>query len=523
MLLSPTEIKISKCRIFTRPNEDLFLGSEQAIFGQIEWDSRIPHSIGRVGVQIKALKGTAAVPICIAIAGALGSAFFNHCPPAQCMAVGIESRLNFPDVVSRALEPKQTDAGLPVPKSLRTDLKGTEVVIALPENAPDRRWDDELLGNFERTTGIRVKTIRPGNDTTAVLGRYQADLRSASPEADVYAIDIVWPGMLADFAEDLRPIFGNLDGVAPILIENDTVQGKLVAVPYFAEVSALYYRTDLIQKYRLGGPPRTWSEMEQQARIIQAGERAAGNKKFWGYLWQGSASEALTCNALEWQASEGGGALLRPDGSIGIARKQTARAWNRARGWVGELSPKEVTSQLEDDSLRIWKNGDAAFMRNWPYAYRESMRKDSRVAGKVGVVAMPSGQGARARRAAVLGGFQLVVRSRSRNKEAAIELVRYLTSPEVQRYNAIHRGYLPTMASILREPAVIRANPAYAVMGNVFDDGAIMRPATIAASRYDAVSSAYFHAVHRVISGETEASAAVDELEDELRRIMASR
>jgi len=469
------------------------------------------------------VKSTVAIPICFAIVGVLGSAFFIHCPPAQCMAFGIESRLDLPDVVSLAVDVMQTSAGLPVPKSRRMDLKGKEVVIALPENAPDRRWDDALLANFERTTGARVKTIRPGNDTTAVLRRYQADLKSGVPEADVYTIDIVWPGILADFAEDLRPSFSNLDGLAPILVENDTVRGKLVALPYFAEVSVLYYRTDLIKKYRLGGPPRTWKEMEQQARTIQAGERAAGNKNFWGYLWQGHASEALTCNALEWQASQGGGALLRVDGTIQIDRARTARAWEKARGWVGGLTPKEVTAQLEDDSLRIWKSGGAAFMRNWPYAYRESMRADSQVAGKVGVVAMPMGDGAGARRAAVLGGFQLMVSSKSRNKEAAIELIRYLTSPEVQRYNAIHRGYLPTRSSILREPAVVRANPAYALMGDVFDHGAIVRPSTVAGSRYDAVSAAYSRAVHSVITGGSEANAAVDELEDQLRRILGDR
>jgi ABC-type glycerol-3-phosphate transport system substrate-binding protein len=201
------------------------------------------------------------------------------------MAFGIESRLDLPDVVSLAVDVMQTSAGLPVPKSRRMDLKGKEVVIALPENAPDRRWDDALLANFERTTGARVKTIRPGNDTTAVLRRYQADLKSGVPEADVYTIDIVWPGILADFAEDLRPSFSNLDGLAPILVENDTVRGKLVALPYFAEVSVLYYRTDLIKKYRLGGPRapgRRWNnrpgpyKRESELRAIRISGAISG-------------------------------------------------------------------------------------------------------------------------------------------------------------------------------------------------------------------------------------------------------
>jgi trehalose/maltose transport system substrate-binding protein len=81
------------------------------------------------------------------------------------------------------------------------------------------------------------------------------------------------------------------------------------------------------------------------------------------------------------------------------------QALERARRWIGTVSPPDVTDQLEDDSLRIWKNGDAAFMRNWPYAYVESMRPDSSVRDKVGVTPLPRGDGPGGRHADILGGF----------------------------------------------------------------------------------------------------------------------
>ena len=113
----------------------------------------------------------------------------------------------------------------------------------------DRPWDDALIAKFQQLTGITVQTVRPGNDTTVVLAGYLRDFASGSADADVHAIDIVWPGILSDYAEDLRPAVGGLPDMLPTLLQNDTVKGKLLAVPYFTEVSLLYYRSALLRKY----------------------------------------------------------------------------------------------------------------------------------------------------------------------------------------------------------------------------------------------------------------------------------
>ncbi len=377
------------------------------------------------------------------------------------------------------------------------------------------------MAKFRDLTGVTVQVVRPGNDTTAVLAGYLRDFRNGSADADVYAIDIVWPGILSDYAEDLRPMAAGLQDMLPTLIQNDTVKGKLVAIPYFTEVSLLYYRRDLLRKYHFPAPPVTWNELESQAQTIQDGERATGNKSFWGFLWQGAASEALTCNALEWQISQGGGPLLEPDGTLGIQRDRFVEAMERARRWIGTVSPPDTTSQLEDDSLRNWKQGNAAFMRNWPYAYLESMSRESAVRDQVGVTVLPMGDGPGGRHADILGGFQLMVSKTSKNKSAAIELVKFHTSPQIQRVNAITRGYAPTRPALYDAPAVLKANPFFGTLRHVLLEGAVTRPSTAAGQQYDAVSVAYFTAVRQILTGQKGATVAVEELEKELPRIVA--
>jgi trehalose/maltose transport system substrate-binding protein len=406
------------------------------------------------------------------------------------------------------------------PNDLRKDLSGSAIKIALPENALDRPWDDALIAKFQELTGIKVQIIRPGNDTTAVLTGYLGGFANGSADADVYAIDIVWPGILADYAEDLRPAFASLPGVLPTLVQNDTVNGRLIAVPYFTEVSLLYYRRDLLQKYRFTRPADTWTELEEQARTIQDGERAHGNSAFWGFLWQGAASEALTCNALEWQISQEGGQLLGEDGTPSVRPDSFVAVLERARRWIGTISPPDVTSQLEDDSLETWKLGHAAFMRNWPYAYLESMKDDSKIKNRIGVTVLPAGDTPDDRHADVLGGFHLMVSKTSRHKSAAIELVKFLTSPEIQRVNATTRGYAPTRPALYYDSAVLRANPFFETLRDVLLKGAVTRPSTVAGAHYDEVSKAYFTAVREALTGQISANSAVQELETELKRLL---
>ena len=54
----------------------------------------------------------------------------------------------------------------------------------------------------------------------------------------------------------------------------------------------------------------------------------------WGFVWQGNAYEGLTCDALEWVASHGGGMIVEKDGTISINNANAAAALDMAAGLV---------------------------------------------------------------------------------------------------------------------------------------------------------------------------------------------
>jgi trehalose/maltose transport system substrate-binding protein len=165
-------------------------------------------------------------------------------------------------------------------------------------------------------------------------------------------------------------------------------------------------------------------------------------------------------------------------------------------------------------------------MRNWPYAYLESMKDDSSIRNRVGVTVLPMlpmGDGPDGRHADILGGFQLMVSKTSKNKSAAIEMVKFLTSPEIQRVNATTRGYAPTRPGLYEDSAILKANPFFGSLRDVLLTGAVTRPSTVAGSRYDQISTAYFTAVRQTLTGQRSAGTAVQELETDLQRLVSGQ
>jgi trehalose/maltose transport system substrate-binding protein len=232
---------------------------------------------------------------------------------------------------------------------------------------------------------ITVKVLDTPDMVQDRLGLYLQFLEAKSPEIDVYQIDVIWPGDLAQHFIDLYEY--NADKVVsmhfPAIVENNTFDGRLVAIPWFTDAGLLYYRTDLLEKYGLK-PPTTWDELENAAKIIQEGERKT-NPDFWGFVWQGNAYEGLTCDALEWLASNDAGTIISPDKKITIANANAVEILEKVAGWIGTISPSGVLTFAEEDARAVWQTGNAAFMRNWPYCYSLSKGPDSNVAGKFDV------------------------------------------------------------------------------------------------------------------------------------------
>lgn len=350
------------------------------------------------------------------------------------------------------------------------------------------------------------------------LGVYLQQFEAQSSDVDVFQIDVIWPGDLAEHFVDLYE-YGARDVAGehfPAIIENNTVDGKLIGIPWFTDAGLLYYRTDLLEKYGYDAPPATWAELEEMAMAIQEGERAAGNPDFWGFVWQGNSYEGLTCDALEWVASYGGGTIISPDGTITVNNPAAVAAVEMGARFVGSISPNGVTSFGEEDARNMWQAGNAAFMRNWPYAYSLGNAEDSVIAGKFDVSPLPAGPDGSP--AATLGGWQLAVSKYSDNPQVAADVALFLASYDEQKIRAVEGSMNPTIMALYEDPDVLEASP---FMGDLYDVfiNAVARPSTIASPNYTPVSTAFFNAVHSVLTGQEDAATALEIAEVDIQEI----
>jgi trehalose/maltose transport system substrate-binding protein len=406
-------------------------------------------------------------------------------------------------------DPKQAP---PVPNP-NTQHKGQKITYYGDSVGSGNEIDKVMVAQFTKDTGIEVNLVPKPQDSTENYSTYQRFFQGKSSDVDVMMLDVIWPGSFAPHLIDLGTALADLAKLNyDTIIQNNTVDGKLVAMPWFGDFGMLFYRTDLLKKYGYDKPPVTWDELEAMAKKVKDGE--SSNSSFQGFVFQGAAYEGLTCDALEWIASAGGGTIIDDQGKVTVNNKNAIDMINRAKAWVGGIAPRDVTSFKEEDARNVFQGGNAMFMRNWPYAYAAGNASDSPIVGKFDVAPIPANSGQK--HYGTVGGWQLGVSNYSKAKEAAIELVRYLASPEVETWRAVVGSYVPTQAAVAENPDVIKAMP---FLQSLQDVVRVTRPSRSTGENYNQVSTFFFQGVNQVLNG-GDASSVLPNVAQQITRVV---
>ena len=379
---------------------------------------------------------------------------------------------------------------------------------------------DQFVHRWSKATGNKVQVREKLWVTNDELAFIQHILTTGASEPNILMVDIIWTEMLANYLVDLNAYLSDQtkDLYFDKLIANNTdSKGRLVSLPFFTAVGMLFYREDLLAKYHRPVPD-TWEELAATAAYIVSKEKG-DHPDLVGFVWQGRAYEGLTCAALEWIDSYGGGTIVAPDGHITVNNPKAKKALQTAKSWIGSISPPEVLDYSELEARMAFESGNAVFMRGWPFMWRNANYTTSKVKGRVGVAPIPKG-GDSGKHSGTLGGWNLAVSLHSPHPDIAADLCRFMASPDIQLERSEISGVVPTLKHV--DPNQSRSlQKALPFLNSIprWIDHAVARPSKVTGAKYGKVSKKFWKAVHAVLSGRLEVGEALGQLEEDLRRI----
>ena len=354
---------------------------------------------------------------------------------------------------------------------------------------------------------IRVE-MQPTPDAADLRHQlYVQWLNARATDPDILQVDAIWTPEFAAagwilplnrFAPDTAAFF-------PVTIEANRWQGDLFALPWFVDVGMLYWRTDLFRE-----APRTWDELERVARLAVAD----GSPRY-GLVWQGARYEGLVTVFLEYLGGFGGRIL--DSGRVTVHEPPGVRALTTMRDEIRDgVVPTRVLTWHEEEPRFAFQNGEAAMMRNWPYAVAPMQDSgSSRVAGRFAVAPMPAAPGGR--HTAAFGGAQLAINGFSPEADAAWRVIEYLTRPEQMLERARIVGQFPTRTAVYDEPALADALAIPPAQARRIVEAAVPRPVTPV---YTQLSEILQIQLHRALSRQVEPGPALARAASEMQALL---
>jgi ABC-type glycerol-3-phosphate transport system substrate-binding protein len=302
----------------------------------------------------------------------------------------------------------------------------------------------QLKRFMQLNPGVRVELQRTPDDANQRHQLYVQWLNARVGNPSILQLDVVWTPEFAaaGWVLPLDPYAPARSEFFPATVIANTWAGKLYALPWFADVGLLYRRTDLVPN-----EPKTLEEMVADAQAAMA--RRGGPR--YGIVSQGARYEGLITGFVEYLGAFGG-RIIDDKGEVVVNRPEAVRALEFMRDelYKTHVAPLDVLTWHEEEARFAFQNGNAAFMRNWPYAVAAmSDTSQSKVAGKFAVSPMPaSGTAPNGHSTAALGGAQLAINAYTQNPAAAYKLIAYLTAPEQMLERAQAVGQYPTRPAL---------------------------------------------------------------------------
>jgi multiple sugar transport system substrate-binding protein len=353
---------------------------------------------------------------------------------------------------------------------------------------------------------IHVTLVSAPTDTDTNRATLATQIAGGSSTPDVFMGDVIWPAQFG--AHQLAvPLSQYLPSsywskFATGLVAGATYKGAVYGSPLFEDQGFLYYRKDLLTKDGLP-VPTTWEQLETDAKAVLA----KGQTKY-GFVWEGDSYEGLTCNFMEYLTDAGGTATNSGYTKATLNSAAALQAVTFMRSLVTSgVTPAAVTTFQEPQAMNTFASGQSVFLRNWDYAYADSITPSDGgklTASQVGVAPLPTFAGQTAPGYSNIGGWNMYINPHSKHIGADLTFIQWLSGTTAQDILSEKYGFISTVTAVRSSSAVIASNPVFAVVPNT---KLVPRPA--GTPEYPQLSTAIYQNVNAALAGSASPSAAV--------------
>ena len=326
----------------------------------------------------------------------------------------------------------------------------------------DGKSFSELVKKFTADTGVKVDV--EGIPWDNVNDKLTTSVASGKgPDVLQIGLSNLAAFRAADALKDLTPDLAKyptlasesfIDGMAADKLNGS---GPVVTVPWVSDTRVLFYRDDLLEAAGIQEPPATWTEFHDYAVKLAA----AGGKGKHGYYipqWDQSLPSIFT-----WQS---GGEVEDASGKVTFDTPEFKRA---ADFYLSFYKDKAVPMNADFDQTQGFVSGSAPMLVSGPYLAKAIDDAAPELKGKWKVAPLPKGDTG----TSVVAGSTLGVWKTSKNADAAMALLDYLSQPATQVEWFKLSNELPTVKAALADP-VMTSDPTVAVYSKQLEDAKLL-------------------------------------------------
>lgn len=309
---------------------------------------------------------------------------------------------------------------------------------------------------------VEYNAIAPG-------GRSMEDivitmLRARADTYDVYTADVFWPSLFLarEWLTPVEEVFPEEEwqDFVPAMIDSFRSDGHIYGVPFMNDFRILVYRKDLLEEAGIE-PPDTWMDLIDAAVKLQDPPNLFGYCGDWGVHpdtdWQGM---FWSNGGVQWTDTHV--TLNSPEG---IEALQLMVDMNNS---YQILEPGATTISYAG-AQRIFIEGKAVFHQGWLSTYTNSQKEGSKVIGKVGILRLPRFKKSSPENVeSTLGGWSWVINPNTKKKDAALELVEWLSKKETLKWITLNwSGIAPARLSLYRDSDVLEKYPPFTMLADL--------------------------------------------------------